>query len=109
MTQLLDSEELAAMKLKRLLINSTFKKLANKEIFLLRIIELNKDLIAKIIAQKFNLCIKNCDFPSRLKHVNLEWSSQIQSDKTNFKALSKLSNSSKLYEKLIYDQHYQYF
>ena len=53
------SEKLAVMKLKRLSVIPT------------KIIKLNKDLVAKFIAENFNSCIDEGEFPSELKHADI--------------------------------------
>ena len=97
------------MKLKRLSVISTLKSLANRKIFPLK--SLNKDLIAKFIAENFNSCIDKGEFPSELKHVDIVQihKKKDKHDISNYRPVSILSNYSKVYEKLIYNQLYQYF
>ena len=98
------------MKLKRLSVISTLKSPANNNI-LTKIIKLNKNLIATFIAENFNSGIAEGEFPSEIKHVNIvpNHEKKDKSDKSNYRPLSILSNYSKVYENLIYNQLYQYF
>ena len=68
-------------------------------------------LIAKFIAENFNSCIDEGEFLSELKHTNIVpiHKKKDKSDKSNHRPVSILSNYSKVYEKLIYNQLYQYF
>ena len=68
-------------------------------------------MIAKFIAENFNSCIKEGEFPSELKHVDIVpfHKKKDKSDRSNYIPVSRLSNYSKVYEKLIYNQLYQYF
>ena len=111
MTQPFISEKLAVIKLKRLSVISTLTSLANKTISPLRIIKLSKDLIAKFIAENFDSCIDEGEIPSELKHADIVpiHQKKDKSDKTNYRPVSMLSTYSKVYEKLTYNQLYQYF
>ena len=97
------------MKLNRLFVISTFNRLANKKIFPLK--SLNKDLVPKRTTENFNFCIGEGKFPSELKHADIVpiHKKNSKSDKSNYRRLSILSNFSKVYEKLIYNQLFQYF
>ena len=72
---------------------------------------MNKDLIAKFIVENFNSCIDEGEFPSELKHADIVpiHKKKDKSDISNYRPVSILSNYSKVYEKLIYNQLYQYF
>ena len=59
------------MKLKRLPVILALKSLANKEDIPTKVIKLNKDLIAKFIAENFNSGIDKGKFPSELKHADI--------------------------------------
>ena len=101
------SKKLAAMKLKRLSANQqNIKKSCQQEDIPTKIIKLNIDLIAKFIAENFNSCIDEGEFPSELKHADIVSIHQKKdkSDKSNYRPVSILSNYSKVYEKLIYNQ-----
>ena len=57
------------------------------------------------IAKNFDSCIDKSDFSSELK----EKKKKVKSDKTNYRPRSIFSYCSKKYEKVAYDQLYQYF
>ena len=96
------------MKLKRLSANqqNIKKKSCQQEDIPTKIIKLNIDLIAKFIAENFNSYIDEGEFPSELKHADIVSIHQKKdkSDKSNYRPVSILSNYSKVYEKLIYNQ-----
>ena len=95
------------MKLKRLSASQqNIKKSCQQEDIPTKIIKLNIDLIAKFIAENFNSCIDEGEFPSELKHADIVSIHQKKdkSDKSNYRPVSILSNYSKVYEKLIYNQ-----
>ena len=97
------------MKLQRLSVILTLKKSCQQEDIPTNIIKLSKDLIAKFKAENFNSCIDEGEFPSELKHEKTIHKKKDKSDKSNYRPLSILSNYSKVYEKLIYNKHFQYF
>ena len=71
-------------------------------------------LVAKFIAKNCNSCIDEVEFTSELKHANIVpiHKKKDKSDKSNYRPArpaSILSNYSKVCEKLIYNQLYQYF
>ena len=70
-----------------------------------------EDLIPKFIAQNFNSCIDEDEFPAELKHADIVpiHKKKDKSDKRNYRPVIILSNYSKVCEKLIYNQFYQYF
>ena len=76
-----------------------------------KIITLNKNLIAKFIAENFNSCIDEGEFFSELKHAGIVpiHKKKDKSDKSINRPVSIPPNYSKVYEKLIYNQLYQYF
>ena len=65
---------------------------------------MNKDLIAKFIAENFNSCIDGGKFPSEIKQADIAliYKNKDKNDKSNYIPVSILSNYSKVYEKLIY-------
>ena len=71
-----------------------------------KIIKLNIDLFSNFICQDFNYCISIGKFPNELKHVDVlpVHKNKDKSDKTNYRPVSILSNISKIYEKIIYNQ-----
>ena len=70
-----------------------------------------KITIAKFIAENFNSCIVEGEFPSELKHADIVpvHKKKDKNDKSNYRPVNILSNYSKVYEKLIYNQLCQYF
>ena len=74
-------------------------------------IKLNIDLFSSFICQNFNYCISIGKFPNELKHAMLYQSTKKKdkSDKTNYRPVSILPNISKIYEKIIYNELYEYF
>ena len=59
------------MKLKRLSVILHIKKSCQQEDMYTKIIKLNNDMIAKFIAENFNFCIDEGEFPSELKHAGI--------------------------------------
>ena len=106
-TKSLDStfhfRETSCNEVEKITSNLYIKKSFQQEDAPTKIIKLNKDLIAKFIAENFNSCI--------VEGINivLIHKMKYKSDKSNYRAVSILSNCSKLYEKLMYNQLYQYF
>ena len=78
-----------------------------EEDILNKIIKLNKGLIPKFIAENF-IC---CKFSSKSKHANIVpiHKNKDKNDKSNYRPVSIISDYSKMYENLIYNQLYQYF
>ena len=76
-----------------------------------KIIKLNIDLFSSFICQNFNYCISIGKFPNELKHADVipVHKKNDKSDKTNYRPVSILPNISKIYEKIIYNQLYEYF
>ena len=75
-----------------------------------KIIKLNSDIFSNLIYKHFNYCIDKGEFPN-LKHVNIVpvYKKNNKSEKENYRPVSILSNLSKIYEKLMYNQLYYYF
>ena len=98
-------------EVEKIISNLNIKKSCQQEDIPNKIIKLNKDLIAKFIAENFNSCIQAGEFPSELKHADIVpiHKKKYKSGKSNNRPVSILSNYSKVYEKLIYNQLYQYF
>ena len=71
-----------------------------------KVIKINKDIFANFIMDHFNYCIANDEFPGELIHTDVipVHEKNEKCDKTNYKPVSILTNISKLYEKLLYDQ-----
>ena len=58
-------------EVEQIISNLNIKKSCQQEDIPTKIIKLNKDLIAKFIAQNFNSCIDEGEFPSELKHADI--------------------------------------
>ena len=69
-----------------------------------------KDIFAGFIAKDFN-CVDIGVFPDDLNHADITtiYKKKNKSDKTNYMPVIILPNISKIYEKLIYNQLYDYF
>ena len=76
-----------------------------------KIIKLNIDLFSSFICQNFNYCISIGKFSNELKHADVipVHKKKDKNDKTNYRPVSILPNISKIYEKIIYNQLYEYF
>lgn len=97
--------------MKILSVIATLNSFVNKKSIPTKIINLNKDLIAKFIAENSNSSIDKVEFPSKSEHTkNVPFhKKKDESKKSNYRPVSILSNYSKLYENLMYNQIYQYF
>ena len=76
-----------------------------------KVIKINKDIFANFITDHFNYCIANGEFPDELKHTDVipVHKKNEKCNKTNYRPVSILTNISKIYEKLLYDQLSKYF
>ena len=76
-----------------------------------KVIKINKDIFANFITDHFNYCIANGEFPDELKHADVipVHKKNEKCNKTNYRPVSILTNISKIYEKLLYDQLSKYF
>ena len=72
---------------------------------------MNKDISECLIAEDFNNCVDNGVYPDDLKHADISHVNKTKgkSNKTNYRPVSIIPNISKTYEKLIYNQLYEYF
>ena len=76
----------------------------------IKIIKLNADISAYFICLHSN-CIDIGEFPQEFENANIipvpkkKW----KSDKTNNRSVNILQNFSEIYEKLVYNQLYDYF
>ena len=75
-----------------------------------KVIKMIKDIFAGFIAKDFNICVDKGAFPDDLKHADVTpiHKKKDKSDKTNYRPVSIPSNIPKIYEKLIYNQLYDY-
>ena len=76
-----------------------------------KIIKLNEDIFAKFISNHFNHFIDEGEYPYELKHANVIplHKKKGKCVKENYRPVSILTNISKVYEKLLYNQPYSYF
>ena len=76
-----------------------------------QIIKLNSDIFSNLIYKHFNYCIDKGQFTNDLKHADIVpiYKKNKKCEKENYKPVSILSNLSKIYEKLMYNQLYEYF
>ena len=76
-----------------------------------KVIKMNKDIFANFITDHFKYCIAYVDFPDELKHADVipVHKNNEKCAKTNNRPVSILTNISKIYEKLLYNQSSKYF
>ena len=76
-----------------------------------KIIKLNCDIFSNLIYKHFNCCIDKGEFPNDLKHADIVpiYKKNNNCKKENCRPVSVLSNLSKIYEKLMYNQLYECF
>ena len=76
-----------------------------------KIIKLNKSIFSKFITSNFNHCLPVGEFPCELKDADITpvYKKEDKCDKSNYRAVSILSNISKIYEKTMYNQLQPYF
>ena len=72
---------------------------------------MNCDIFSNLIYKHFNCCIDKGEFPNDLKHADIVpiYKKNNKYKKENCRPVSVLSNLSKIYEKLMYNQLYEYF
>ena len=76
-----------------------------------KIIKINSYIFANLICLHFSYCIDTGEFPQEFKNADIipGHKKKEKSDKTNYRPVSVLPNVSKIYEKIIYNQLYDYF
>ena len=76
-----------------------------------KVIKMNKDIFANFITDHFNYCIAYGGFPDELKQADVipVHKKNEKSDKRNYRPVNILTNISKIYEKLLYNQLSKYF
>ena len=76
-----------------------------------KVIKMNKDIFANFISDHFNYCIAYGEFPDELKYTDVipVHKKNEKCDKTNYRPVSILTNISKIYVKLLYNQLSKYF
>ena len=72
---------------------------------------MNSDIFSNLIYKHFNHCIDKGEFLSDLKHADIVpvYRKNSKCEKENYRPVSILSNLSKIYERLMYNQLYDYF
>ena len=72
---------------------------------------MNSDIFSNLINKHFKYCIDKGEFPNDLKHADIVpvYKKNCKCEKENYRPVSILSNLSKIYEKLMYNQLYDYF
>ena len=67
-------------------------------------------IFSNLIYKHFNCCIDKGEFPNDLKYADIvPIYKNNKCEKENYRPVSTLSNLSKIYEKLMYYQLYEYF
>ena len=91
--------------------NLSIVKACQKDGIPTKAIKINKDIFAGFIAKDFNNCVDVGVFADDLKHADVTpvHKKKDKSDKINYRPVSILTNISKIYDKLIYNQLYDYF
>ena len=76
-----------------------------------KVIKINKDIFDNSITDHFNYCIAYGGSPDELKHADVipVHKKNEKCNKTNYRPVSILTNISKIYEKLLYNQLSKYF
>ena len=76
-----------------------------------KVMKMNKGIFANFITGHFNYCIAYGEFPDELKHADVipVHKKNEKCDKTNYRPVSILTNISKIYKKLLYNQQSKYF
>ena len=71
-----------------------------------KVIKMNKDIFANFITNHFNYCIAHGEFPDELKHADVipVHKKNEKCYKTNYRPVGILTNISKIYKKLLYNQ-----
>ena len=72
---------------------------------------MNSDIFSNLIYKHFNCCIDKGEFPSDFKHADVVpvYKKNSKCEKGNYRPSNILSDFSKIYEKLMYNQLYHYF
>ena len=72
---------------------------------------MNSDIFSNLVYKHFNYCIDKGEFQHDLKHADIVpvYKKNSKGEKENYRPVSILSNLSKIYKKLMYNQLYNYF
>ena len=76
-----------------------------------KILKANEDICSIVLTADINRCIKNGTFPDILKKADITptFKKDDRLIKSNYRPISILPTLSKLYEKVLYKQMYEYF
>ena len=76
-----------------------------------KLIKMNEDIFSRLIFQNFNQSLVNGEFPHCLKQAEVipVFKKEEKLDKSNYRPVSILPVISKIYERLMYGQIYEYF
>ena len=107
----LNFKKTSSTEVEKVINNLSIVKACQKDDIPTKVIKMNKDIFADFIAKDFNNCVDKGVFPDDLKHADVTpiHKKKDKSDKTNYRPVSILPDISKMYEKLIYNQLYDYF
>ena len=101
----------SSTEVEKVINNLSIVKACQKDDIPTKVIKINKDIFAGFIAKNFSNCVDEGVFPDDLKHADVTpiHKKKNKSDKTNYRPVSILPNTSKICKKLIYNQLYDYF
>ena len=104
-------KKISSTDVEKVINNLSIVKACQKDEIPTKVIKMNKYIFAGFIAKDFNDCVDKDVFPDDLKHADITpvHEKKDKSDKTNYRPVRILTNISKIYEKLIYNQLYDYF
>ena len=87
------------------------KKTSQKSDISLNLIKNNVDIISYFLYHNFNNSLSCATFPVAMKYADVTpiHKKDEKNDKENYHTISILSNLSKVYERLMYNQIYPYF
>ena len=95
----------------KVILDLNTKKSCQKSGTPTKIIKLTSDIFSNLNYKHFNYCIDKGEYPIDLKHADIVpvYKKNNKCEKENYRPASILSNLSKIYEKLMYNQPYDYF
>ena len=101
----------SSTEVEKVINNLSIVKAFQKDDIPIKVIKMKKDIFAGFIAKDFNNCVNKGVLPDDLKFVDVTpiHKKKDKSDKAKYSPVCILPNISKIYEKLIYNQLYDYF
>ena len=98
------------IEVKKIIRGTNIHKTCQLKVTPTKIIKMNSYIFANFICLHFNYCIDTGEFPQEFKNADIipVHKKKEKSDKTNYRSVSIPPNLSRIYEKLIYDQLYDY-